>query len=199
MAYGLQIDKVTDFAGSTNFILIALLTFFANGAFTSRQIAITVLVCIARAELAGYLLYRVCKRGKDERFDAMRSKCASFFGFWVFQVRQCAVLRQCERLNGVSPTEILSSCCETLQAACCHPHLSSPPLTSCSSASCSVFLSPCLQMVWAWGVSLPVMYVNGDPTNPPFGDSWCVAMRLCWDAPLSACSGSCSRAPACRH
>jgi steroid 5-alpha reductase family enzyme len=78
--------QVTDFAGSTNFILIALLTFFANGAYSARQIAITVLVCLSRLELASYLLYRVLKRGKDDRFDQVRTSFVAFLTFWVFQV-----------------------------------------------------------------------------------------------------------------
>jgi steroid 5-alpha reductase family enzyme len=77
---------VTDFAGSTNFILIALLTFFANGAYSARQIAVTVLVCLSRLELASYLLYRVLKRGKDDRFDQVRTSFVAFLTFWIFQV-----------------------------------------------------------------------------------------------------------------
>jgi protein-S-isoprenylcysteine O-methyltransferase Ste14 len=32
-----------------------------------------------------------------------------------------------------------------------------------------------LQMVWAWGVSLPVMFVNGETVDPPFGSAADVA------------------------
>ena len=46
----------------------------------------TVMVCVWGARLGGYLLYRVLQRGKDERFDEIRGKCLSFFGFWTYQV-----------------------------------------------------------------------------------------------------------------
>ena len=62
----------------------------------------TSLLCLTRAELAAYLLYRVLKRGKDARFDEMRGNLLVFSIFWVFQA------------------------------------------------------------VWAWGVSLPVIFVNTD-------------------------------------
>lgn len=75
----------------------------------AMQILITALVCACRLELAGYLLYRVLKRGKDDRFDAMRGNCGAFFGFWLFQ------------------------------------------------------------MIWAYAVSLPAIFVNADAANPPLG------------------------------
>lgn len=102
IAYTLNFDKVTDFAGSSNFILIALLTFFSQTTYAPRAIMITALVCIARLELAGFLLYRVLKRGKDDRFDNIREKFLAFLVFWIFQ------------------------------------------------------------MLWAWGVSLPVTFANSD-------------------------------------
>jgi steroid 5-alpha reductase family enzyme len=94
VAFLLQFDKVTDFAGSTNFILLALLTLFAGGdqasttsrAYTPRQIAMTASLLAARAYLAFFLLYRVLRRGKDDRFDAVRGNCVSFLVFWVFQM-----------------------------------------------------------------------------------------------------------------
>jgi steroid 5-alpha reductase family enzyme len=43
------------------------------------------ILCVARAELALYLLSRVLKRGKDDRFDAMRGHFASFATFWFIQ------------------------------------------------------------------------------------------------------------------
>lgn len=106
IAYSLRIDKITDLAGSTNFILIALLSFFLEGTYHTRQIVLTTLLCVTRAELAGFLLWRVLSRKKDARFDEMRAKFFAFLGFWVFQ------------------------------------------------------------MVWAFGTSLPVIFVNGDDRNP---------------------------------
>jgi steroid 5-alpha reductase family enzyme len=89
VAYLLAFDKITDLAGSANFILLALLSLFLSptGAPPSpRAIAITTIVCVARLELACYLLYRVLKRGKDARFDAIRESFWAFLVFWVFQI-----------------------------------------------------------------------------------------------------------------
>jgi steroid 5-alpha reductase family enzyme len=86
VAYTCQFDKVTDLAGSANFVLLALLTFFLSQTQYTRQIVITSFVCIWGARLGSYLLYRVLKRGKDDRFDEMREKFWSFLGFWIFQI-----------------------------------------------------------------------------------------------------------------
>ena len=114
IAWTLQFDKITDLAGSANFILVALLSFFAAGLGTSdasaaapRATILTALVCVTRVELACFLLYRVLRRGKDDRFDAIRGNFFSFLFFWLFQI------------------------------------------------------------VWAWGVSLPVIFVNADAAPEP--------------------------------
>lgn len=87
VAFALQIDRVTDLAGCANFIVLGLTTLLWNyTVVTTRQIVATALVCASRTQLAAYLLYRVCKRGHDSRFDEMRSKCLPFFGFWVYQM-----------------------------------------------------------------------------------------------------------------
>jgi steroid 5-alpha reductase family enzyme len=88
IAWTCQFDKITDLAGSINFILLALLTLFANtnGQIQSRAILVTSCLCIARLELALYLFYRVLKRGKDARFDTMRSQFVPFLIFWIFQI-----------------------------------------------------------------------------------------------------------------
>lgn len=86
VAFGCQIDKVTDFAGTLNFVTLAWLTFDLAGHGYVRQTVNTVLVTIWGVRLGLYLLVRVLKRGHDARFDEMRSKFWSFLGFWVFQM-----------------------------------------------------------------------------------------------------------------
>ena len=87
IAFLCAFDKVTDLAGSANFIVLALLTIFlVPTEYTTRQIVLTSLVCVTRLELGAYLLYRVLKRGTDSRFDELRSNCIKFFGFWFFQM-----------------------------------------------------------------------------------------------------------------
>jgi len=109
IAYTLQFDKVTDLAGSSNFILIALLTFLASQEYYDRQIMVTTLVLVSKGYLGAYLLARVMKRGHDARFDELRGNFVAFLVFWIFQ------------------------------------------------------------MVWAWGVSLGVIFINSDTANPPLG------------------------------
>jgi steroid 5-alpha reductase family enzyme len=80
IAYSFHFDKVTDFAGSTNFICIVLLSLLGAHNTSPRAIMVTAMVVVCRLELAIYLLYRVLKRGKDDRFDAMRGQFIPFLG-----------------------------------------------------------------------------------------------------------------------
>jgi steroid 5-alpha reductase family enzyme len=38
------------------------------------------------ARLSGFLLFRIIKTGKDDRFDDKRDKFFPFLGFWIFQM-----------------------------------------------------------------------------------------------------------------
>lgn len=86
IAYTCSFDKVTDIAGSMNFVLIAWLTFWIGGHYHTRQIVVLCLVTVWGVRLGSFLLYRVLMRGKDDRFDEMRSKFWSFAGFWTYQM-----------------------------------------------------------------------------------------------------------------
>lgn len=96
IAFGLQFDKVTDFAGSTNFLLNAVLTMFLpyifdNADFTlsdisSRKIVATAMVAVWALRLGAFLFLRVLKAGDDKRFEEMRSKFFAFLGFWILQI-----------------------------------------------------------------------------------------------------------------
>jgi len=63
VAATLKFDKVTDFAGGTNFILLALLTLILSHTYTTRQIIATTLVVVWGVRLAGFLLFRILKLG----------------------------------------------------------------------------------------------------------------------------------------
>merc|ERR1711997_236853 len=80
-----KFDKVTDFAGGTNFVVLAVLTFFLAGTYKWRQILTTVCVVLWGLRLSGYLLYRIIKIGEDDRFDDKRSDPIRFAIFWIFQ------------------------------------------------------------------------------------------------------------------
>ncbi|KAJ4974062.1 hypothetical protein NE237_007236 [Protea cynaroides] len=81
----LKFDKVTDFAGSTNFVILAILTLVLKGTWHSRQIILTLLVVIWGLRLAIFLLMRILQWGEDRRFDEMRSNLGKLAVFWTFQ------------------------------------------------------------------------------------------------------------------
>ena len=86
IAYGLQIDKVTDFAGTANFLLLAIVTLWFGEDFSFPKIIASLMVILWSLRLGAYLSYRILVWGEDNRFDVMRSKFWSFLGFWVMQI-----------------------------------------------------------------------------------------------------------------
>ncbi|KAG8097922.1 hypothetical protein GUJ93_ZPchr0013g36953 [Zizania palustris] len=81
----LRFDKVTDFAGSTNFIIIAILTLALKGAWHFRQVVLTVFVVVWGLRLGLFLLMRILQWGEDKRFDDMRNNLGKLAVFWIFQ------------------------------------------------------------------------------------------------------------------
>jgi len=86
VAAALQFDKITDLAGSLNFVVLAVLTLLLAEDIGARQIVVSCLVAVSRTELAAFLLYRVLQRGKDARFDTVRERPLVFLIFWVWQM-----------------------------------------------------------------------------------------------------------------
>ncbi|KAH7399360.1 hypothetical protein BKA66DRAFT_161793 [Pyrenochaeta sp. MPI-SDFR-AT-0127] len=87
IAFSFKFDKLTDFAGGTNFILLAILTLaFSENRNNVRNIVTSIFIIVWAARLSGFLLFRILKTGKDDRFDDKRDKFWSFLGFWVFQM-----------------------------------------------------------------------------------------------------------------
>lgn len=84
IAFSLKFDKLTDFAGGTNFVLLAIITLaFSGNRDNARNIVVSVFIMAWAARLSGFLLFRILKTGKDDRFDDKRDKFWSFLGFWV--------------------------------------------------------------------------------------------------------------------
>lgn len=89
IAFYFKFDKLTDFAGGTNFALLAILTLClgSNGDVPpTRQLVASLFLIVWALRLSGFLFYRVLKTGKDDRFDDKRDKFFAFLGFWIFQM-----------------------------------------------------------------------------------------------------------------
>ncbi|QIW96386.1 hypothetical protein AMS68_001904 [Peltaster fructicola] len=86
IAFSLKFDKLTDFMGGTNFIWLAIITLAFSGTTTARNIVVSIFIMLWGARLSGFLLFRIIKTGKDDRFDDKRDKFFPFLGFWVFQM-----------------------------------------------------------------------------------------------------------------
>ncbi|KZV56494.1 hypothetical protein F511_22302 [Dorcoceras hygrometricum] len=81
----LKIDKLTDFAGSTNFVVLAVLTLVVKGSWHFRQVVLSLLVIIWGLRLGVFLLMRILQWGEDRRFDEMRTNFGKLAFFWIFQ------------------------------------------------------------------------------------------------------------------
>ncbi|KAI1643390.1 DUF1295-domain-containing protein [Daldinia loculata] len=86
LAYSSKFDKLTDFAGGTNFVVLAVLTLALSRNPDARQIVASVFIMVWGLRLSLFLLYRVLRTGKDDRFDGTRDRFFPFLGFWVFQM-----------------------------------------------------------------------------------------------------------------
>lgn len=86
IAFTLKFDKLTDFAGGTNFAILAILTLALSGGHNARQIVVSIFLMIWALRLSGFLFFRILKTGKDDRFDHMRDKFFPFLGFWIYQM-----------------------------------------------------------------------------------------------------------------
>ncbi|RDL42550.1 Oxidoreductase-like protein [Venustampulla echinocandica] len=86
IAFSFKFDKVTDFAGGTNFVVLAVITLALSGHHHARQIVASLFIIVWGLRLSAFLLFRIIKTGKDDRFDDKRDKFFPFLGFWVFQM-----------------------------------------------------------------------------------------------------------------
>lgn len=75
-----------DFAGGTNFVVLAILTLALSGSHGARQVVASLFIMVWGLRLSGFLLFRILKTGKDDRFDDKRDRFFPFLGFWVFQM-----------------------------------------------------------------------------------------------------------------
>lgn len=81
-----QLIESADFAGGTNFVVLAIITLAFSETHHARQIVVSIFIMLWGARLSAFLLFRILKTGKDDRFDDKRDKFFPFLGFWVFQM-----------------------------------------------------------------------------------------------------------------
>ena len=86
-----RFDKVTDLAGGTNFVVVAILVFLLGPVsqfpieITSRQWFVTAAVLLWGIRLSGFLFYRILVTEEDKRFDGIREDLFKFSLFFCFQ------------------------------------------------------------------------------------------------------------------
>lgn len=83
-AYRLKTDKLTDISYSVTFVVVALYGLLSND-FSFQKLVLFLLIFIWAFRLGTYLLSRIQKMGKDNRFDSMRASIIKFGSFWVLQ------------------------------------------------------------------------------------------------------------------
>lgn len=85
LASVLKTDKFTDFTYGLTFIILAFLFLFKNQTFYPYQLLLILMVVLWGIRLITYLLARILKIKKDNRFDGIREKPLKFLQFWFFQ------------------------------------------------------------------------------------------------------------------
>lgn len=83
-AYLFRTDKLTDISYALTFVFVALFGYI-NSPMNFPYVVLLVMVCLWATRLGGYLLIRVNKLGKDNRFDGMRENFWKFLQFWLLQ------------------------------------------------------------------------------------------------------------------
>jgi steroid 5-alpha reductase family enzyme len=66
--------------------VLAIITLAFSGTHHARNIVDSIFIMLWGLRLSGFLLFRILKTGKDDRFDDKRDKFWSFLGFWIFQM-----------------------------------------------------------------------------------------------------------------
>lgn len=88
IAYVFQTDKLTDLTYSLTFIAIAI-TGYLFSDYTVAGLITLCLIVLWAVRLGMYLMARVHKMGRDDRFDKIRPYPIKFLGFWTVQAVTC--------------------------------------------------------------------------------------------------------------
>lgn len=85
IAFKLQSDKLTDASYALTFVTVVLFALIRADRLEFEHYVVSAVVFLWAARLGSYLLMRVLKFGKDNRFDEMRKSFWLFGRFWVLQ------------------------------------------------------------------------------------------------------------------
>jgi steroid 5-alpha reductase family enzyme len=85
IAFRRQSDKLTDISYALSFIALVLFAFLRARQHGVYAYLLTAMVCAWGIRIGGFLLYRVMRKGKDNRFDSMRQHFWRFGRFWLGQ------------------------------------------------------------------------------------------------------------------
>lgn len=78
-------DKVTDLSYGLTFFTLAFYVFSSSNSTNVYQVLILLMVSAWSLRLVIYLLVRILKIKKDERFAGIRENFKKFAVFWTFQ------------------------------------------------------------------------------------------------------------------
>lgn len=84
-SYLRQTERFYDLTGSITYITVAVTAFVLSPESDSRALLLVVLVIIWAGRLGTYLFRRIQKRGKDDRFDALKPSFVRFLAVWTLQ------------------------------------------------------------------------------------------------------------------
>lgn len=84
VAYIFKTDKLTDISYAVTFVVLSLFGLISSVA-SLPYIILAVMICIWAFRLGIYLLQRIRRIGKDQRFDDKREKFWPFLKFWLLQ------------------------------------------------------------------------------------------------------------------
>ncbi len=84
-AYLLQTERFYDLTGSLTYVTVTALAVLLGPEVDARSVLLLALVVIWAARLGSFLVRRIRKAGKDERFDAIKPSFVRFLSAWTLQ------------------------------------------------------------------------------------------------------------------
>ncbi|MEM6318105.1 MAG: DUF1295 domain-containing protein, partial [Bacteroidota bacterium] len=84
-AYAFQTEKFYDITGSFSYISAGILAYLLSDAVDGRAMLLLGLVVIWASRLGSFLLRRILRDGKDDRFDAIKPNFFRFLNAWTLQ------------------------------------------------------------------------------------------------------------------